>query len=82
MTLGETSYRTYSAGLGAVRFRLQALVPARHLQRAISTQRNRLFLIVGLTVFVALALVVAFGGSMLTPFVNSSAAPSTQTQTS
>ena len=65
--LGETSYRTYSAGLGAVPFRLQALVPERRLQQAISTQRNQLFLIVGLTAFVALALVLVLGSSMLTP---------------
>ncbi len=66
VTLGGTRYRTYSTGLGEVPYRLQALVPARHLQRAISAQRKRLFLIIGLTVFVALALIVAFGGSMLT----------------
>ena len=65
--LGETRYRTYSAGLGTVPFRLQALVPEHHLQQAVSTQRNQLFLIVGLTVFVALALVLALGSSMLTP---------------
>ena len=66
MTLGGTRYRTYSAGLGVVPYRLQALVPERHLQQAVSAQRKRLFLIIGLTVFVALALVFAFGGSMLT----------------
>ena len=66
MTLGGTRYRTYSAGLGVVPYRLQALVPERHFQQAISSQRKRLALIVGLTVFVALALVFAFGGSMLT----------------
>jgi diguanylate cyclase (GGDEF)-like protein len=66
VTLGGTRYRTYSAGLGAVPYRLQALVPERHFQQAISSQRKRLALIVGLTVFVALALVFAFGGSMLT----------------
>ena len=67
VTLGGTRYRTYSAGLGVVPYRLQALVPERHLQQTISTQRKRLFLIIGLTVFVALALVLAFGSSMLTP---------------
>ena len=66
VTLGGTRYRTYSAGLGVVPYRLHALVPERHFQRAISSQRKRLALIVGLTVFVALALVFAFGGSMLT----------------
>ena len=66
VTLGGTRYRTYSAGLGVVPYRLQALVPERHFQQAISSQRKRLALIVGLTVFVALALVFAFGGSMLT----------------
>ncbi len=66
VTLGGTRYRTYNAGLGVVPYRLQALVPERHFQQAISTQRKRLALIVGLTVFVALALVFAFGGSMLT----------------
>ena len=66
VTLGGTRYRTYNAGLGVVPYRLQALVPERHFQQAISSQRKRLALIVGLTVFVALALVFAFGGSMLT----------------
>jgi diguanylate cyclase (GGDEF)-like protein len=66
VTLGRTRYRTYSTGLGAVPYRLQALVPARHLQHAIYDQRKRLFLIIGLTVLVALALIVAFGSSMLT----------------
>ena len=66
VTLGGTRYRTYSAGLGVVPYRLQALVPERQFQQAISSQRKRLALIVGLTVFVALALVFAFGGSMLT----------------
>ena len=66
VTLGGTRYRTYGAGLGAVPYRLQALVPERHLQQAISSQRKRLALIVALTVFVALALVFAFGGSILT----------------
>ncbi|MGZ4357512.1 MAG: diguanylate cyclase [Gaiellaceae bacterium] len=66
VTLGGTRYRTYSAGLGVVPYRLQALVPERHFQQAVSSQRKRLALIVGLTVFVALALVFAFGGSMLT----------------
>jgi diguanylate cyclase (GGDEF)-like protein len=66
VTLGGTRYRTYAAGLGAAPYRLQALVPERHFQQAISTQRKRLALIVGLTVFIALALVFAFGGSMLT----------------
>ena len=65
VTLGGTRYRTYGTGLGAASYRLQALVPERHLQQAVSTQRKRLFLIIGLTVFVALALVFAFGGSML-----------------
>jgi diguanylate cyclase (GGDEF)-like protein len=66
VTLGGTRYRTYSAGLGAVPYRLQALVPERHLQQAVSAQRKRLFAIIGLTVLVALALFLAFGGSMLT----------------
>ena len=66
VTLGGTRYRTYGAGLGVVPYRLQALVPERHFQQAVSAQRKRLFLIVGLTVFVALALVFAFGSSMLT----------------
>ena len=64
--LGETLYQTYSTGLGAVPYRLQALVPARDLQQAVSTQRKRLYLIIGLSVLVALALIVAFGSSMLT----------------
>ena len=66
VTLGGTRYRTYSAELGVAPYRLQALVPERHLQQSVSTQRKRLFLIIGLTVFVALALVFAVGGSMLT----------------
>jgi diguanylate cyclase (GGDEF)-like protein len=66
VTLGGTRYRTYSAGLGVAPYRLQALVPERHLQQAVSSERKRLFLIIGLTVFAALALVFAFGGSMLT----------------
>jgi diguanylate cyclase (GGDEF)-like protein len=66
VTLGGTRYRTYGAGLGVVPYRLQALVPERHFQQAVSAQRKRLFLIVGLTAFVALALVLAFGSSMLT----------------
>jgi diguanylate cyclase (GGDEF)-like protein len=66
VTLGGTRYRTYGAGLGVVPYRLQALVPERHFQQAVAAQRERLFLIVGLTVFVALALVLAFGSSMLT----------------
>jgi diguanylate cyclase (GGDEF)-like protein len=66
VTLAGTHYRTYSAGLGATPYRLQALVPEGHLQRAISTQRWRLFAIIGLTVLVALALVFAFRSSMLT----------------
>jgi diguanylate cyclase (GGDEF)-like protein len=66
VTLGGTRYRTYAAGLGGVPYRLQALVPERHFQQAISSQRKRLALIVALTVFIALALVFAFGGSMLT----------------
>ncbi len=66
VTLGGTRYRTYGAGLGAVPYRLQALVPERHFQQAVSSQRKRLALIVALTVFIALALVFAFGSSMLT----------------
>ena len=66
VTLGGTRYRTYGAGLGVAPYRLQALVPERQLQQAVSTQRWRLFAIIGLTVFVALALLFAFGSSMLT----------------
>ena len=66
VTLGGTRYRTYSAGLGRVPYRLQALVPEQHLQQAVATERKKLFLVIGLTVFVALALIFALGGSMLT----------------
>jgi diguanylate cyclase (GGDEF)-like protein len=64
VTLAGTRYRTYSAGLGQVPYRLQALVPERHLQQAVSAQKKKLFLIIGLAAFVGFALVFALGGSM------------------
>jgi diguanylate cyclase (GGDEF)-like protein len=65
VTVGGVHYRTFSAALGPAPYRLQALVPEQHLQQAISKERMKLVIIVGLTVFVALVLALLLGGSML-----------------
>ena len=65
VTVGGVRYRTFSAALGQAPYRLQALVPEQHLQQAISKERTKLVIIVGLTVFVALVLALLLGGSLL-----------------
>jgi hypothetical protein len=64
-TLSGSRYRTFRPQLGQAPYRLQLLVPERHLQQVISSARTKLIVIVGLTVLMALALAFLLGAPML-----------------
>ena len=65
VTLDGIRYGLFSTRLGQTPYRLVALAPQQHLRHVISTQRIKLLIIVGLTLFVSLALALLLGAPMI-----------------